>query len=95
MRDLQHVFRAVCRFKCAIKRVQGATNYELLIINTTTTQNHNLLRQIFESSKFRHKIHAIAGDCMLPGLGMTSMDKNLLVKNVSGMVVGMLMNHTI
>lgn len=39
--------------------------------------------QIFDISHYRHKIHGIAGDCMLPGLGITTKDKNELVKNVS------------
>lgn len=33
--------------------------------------------------KFRRKVQGIPGDCMLPGLGLSSADKMLLVKNVS------------
>lgn len=33
--------------------------------------------------KFRRKVQGIPGDCMLPGLGLSSADKTLLVKNVS------------
>lgn len=33
--------------------------------------------------KFRRKVQGVPGDCMLPGLGLTSADKQLLVKNVS------------
>lgn len=32
--------------------------------------------------KYRRKVQGIAGDCMLPGLGVTSADKAILVKNV-------------
>lgn len=32
--------------------------------------------------KYRRKVQGIAGDCMLPGLGITSADKSILVKNV-------------
>lgn len=32
--------------------------------------------------KFRRKIHGIFGDCMLPGLGMSSADRTILIKNV-------------
>lgn len=38
---------------------------------------------IFDIKKFRHKIHGIAGDCMLPGLGITNLDKQILVKEVN------------
>lgn len=34
--------------------------------------------------KYRRKVQGIAGDCMLPGLGITSADKAVLVKNVCG-----------
>lgn len=37
--------------------------------------------------KFRRKVQGIPGDCMLPGLGLSSADKQLLVKNVSFFVV--------
>lgn len=33
--------------------------------------------------RFRRKVQGIPGDCMLPGLGLTSADKTMLVKNVS------------
>lgn len=33
--------------------------------------------------KYRRKIQGIPGDCMLSGLGLSSTDKALLVKNVS------------
>lgn len=33
--------------------------------------------------RFRRKVQGIPGDCMLPGLGLTSADKTTLVKNVS------------
>lgn len=33
--------------------------------------------------KYRRKVQALPGDCMLPGLGLSSSDKALLVKNVS------------
>lgn len=46
------------------------------------------LFQIFDIMKrkvprYRRKVEAIPGDCMLPGLGLTSADKAILVKNVS------------
>lgn len=37
--------------------------------------------------KFRRKVQGIPGDCMLPGLGLSSADKMLLVKNVSSYLV--------
>lgn len=33
--------------------------------------------------KFRHKVQGVPGDCMLPGLGLSSEDKRMLVNNVS------------
>lgn len=44
--------------------------------------------QLFDSMKrdnpkFRHKIIAIAGDCMLPGLGIDPNERNLLIKHVN------------
>lgn len=35
--------------------------------------------------RFRHKVHGVPGDCMLPGLGLTSADKKMLVDKVSTM----------
>lgn len=32
--------------------------------------------------RFRHKVQGIPGDCMIPGLGLSSADKTELVKNV-------------
>lgn len=32
--------------------------------------------------KYRRKVRGIAGDCMLPGLGISTADKGTLVKNV-------------
>lgn len=36
-----------------------------------------------ESPKFKHKIIAIAGDCSLPDLGMSSRDRKIIVNQVS------------
>lgn len=36
-----------------------------------------------EQPKFRHKIIAISGDCMLPGLGIEPNERALLIKNVN------------
>lgn len=33
--------------------------------------------------KYRHKIVSVAGDCSLPGLGMSVADKELLVQQIS------------
>lgn len=33
--------------------------------------------------KFRHKIHPIAGDCSLPGLGISAHDREVLSKSVN------------
>lgn len=32
--------------------------------------------------RFRRKVQGISGDCMIPGLGLSSADKTELVKNV-------------
>ncbi|KAG4078765.1 hypothetical protein HA402_015355 [Bradysia odoriphaga] len=65
----------------------------LLIRNKKGKDVHTRVEDIFHDSvfdamkrkvpKYRHKIQCIAGDCMLPGLGITSMDKQILVKNVN------------
>lgn len=52
-----------------------------------TFQNIFYFVQIFDIMKrkvpkYRRKVQGIAGDCMLPGLGITSADKAILVKNV-------------
>lgn len=36
-----------------------------------------------ENPKFRHKILPIFGDCMLPGLGISTDDRETLKKNVN------------
>lgn len=36
--------------------------------------------------RFRRKVQGVPGDCMLPGLGLTSADKTMLVKNVSKII---------
>ncbi|XP_055714402.1 fatty acyl-CoA reductase wat-like [Phlebotomus papatasi] len=41
---------------------------------------YDRLREI--QPKFRHKIHPIAGDCALPGLGISSHDRTILTKSV-------------
>lgn len=46
------------------------------------------LTQIFDTMKshqpkFRHKIIVIAGDCMLPGLGIDPNDRAMLIKHVN------------
>lgn len=46
------------------------------------------LPQLFEQvkrdhPKFRHKIIAISGDCMLPGLGIEANERALLIKQVN------------
>lgn len=35
-----------------------------------------------ENPKFRHQVVAVAGDCSLPGLGLSSEDRQQLVDNV-------------
>lgn len=49
---------------------------------------YNLFMQLFErvrkdNPKFRHKIVAISGDCMLPGLGINPDERALLIKHVN------------
>lgn len=36
-----------------------------------------------EQPKFRHKIIAISGDCVLPGLGIDTNERALLIKHVN------------
>lgn len=33
--------------------------------------------------RYRRKVQGVPGDCMIPGLGLSSADKATLVKNVS------------
>ena len=51
-------------------------------------QNGTYSFQMFEIMKtqvpkFRHKVVAIAGDCSLPGLGISNTDKELLLREIS------------
>lgn len=39
------------------------------------------LKQIDKEEKFRHKIVPIEGDCSLPGLGMSELDREKLIQN--------------
>lgn len=39
------------------------------------------LKQTDKEEKFRHKIVPIEGDCSLPGLGMSEMDREKLIQN--------------
>lgn len=48
--------------------------------------------------RYRRKVQGIPGDCMIPGLGLSSSDKAILVKNVSvngilKKIVRLLLNH--
>lgn len=36
-----------------------------------------------EIPKYRHKVTAISGDCSLPGLGLTALDKELIMREIS------------
>lgn len=36
-----------------------------------------------EVPKFRHKVTAIAGDCSLPGLGISAIDRELIQREIS------------
>ncbi|XP_055317180.1 fatty acyl-CoA reductase wat-like [Sitodiplosis mosellana] len=65
----------------------------LLVRNKKGKDVHSRIEDIFDDPifdimkrkvpKFRRKVQGVPGDCMLPGLGLTSADKQLLVKNVN------------
>lgn len=48
----------------------------------------SLIEQIFDNMKmrrpkFRHHIQSVAGDCMLPGLGLSESDRHTLIEHVN------------
>ncbi|GAB0091207.1 Fatty acyl-CoA reductase [Sergentomyia squamirostris] len=65
----------------------------LLIRDKKGKDIHTRVEDIFEdvlydrlrekSPKFKHKVHAIAGDCSLPGLGISPHDREMLVNSVN------------
>ncbi|CAO1426263.1 unnamed protein product [Diamesa hyperborea] len=82
--------------KVLIEKLLRTCNVEciyMLIRNKKEDDIHTRLTKIFDDPlfdlvknaqpKFRHKIVAISGDCMLPGLGIDAHDRALLVKHVN------------
>ncbi|KAJ8982210.1 hypothetical protein NQ317_013512 [Molorchus minor] len=76
-----------------LRSCPGISTVYLLVRNKKGKNLHARLDEVFddviydtlkkECPKFRHKVVGIAGDCSLPGLGLSEQDRNVLIQEVN------------